>query len=162
MQTSQNQKVKNSGAWMAKKQHVKRKQIKRSQQANTWVILGVLVLVALLGYGAWRLFSPSAAMPKEIGADEAYQKYQQGAFLLDVRTPEEWDDFHAVGATLIPLDELPNRVSEVPQDREIVVVCRSGNRSQQGRDILLGVGYQQVSSMAGGMNAWRDAGYPVE
>lgn len=81
---------------------------------------------------------------------------------MDVRTTEEWNDFHAVGATLIPLDELPNRLSEVPRDRIIVVVCRSGNRSQQGRDILLNAGYKQVTSMTGGMNAWRDAGYPIE
>jgi rhodanese-related sulfurtransferase len=154
--------VKNSGAWMAKKRGVNRQQMIRSQQAKTWMILGVVILVALLGYGAWRLLSPTAGLPKEISVDEAYQKVQQGAFLLDVRTTEEWNDFHAVGATLIPLDELPNRLSEVPRDRIIVVVCRSGNRSQQGRDILLNAGYKQVTSMTGGMNAWRDAGYPIE
>ena len=101
-------------------------------------------------------------MASEISVQEAYQKFQQGAFLLDVRTPEEWNDFHAVGATLLPLEELPNRLSEVPRDREIVVVCRSGNRSQEGRDILRKAGYERVTSIAGGMNAWRDAGYPVE
>ena len=51
---------------------------------------------------------------------------------------------------------------EVPRDREIVVVCRSGNRSQQGRDILLNAGYTQVTSMQGGLNEWRASGYPVE
>jgi rhodanese-related sulfurtransferase len=53
-------------------------------------------------------------------------------------------------------------VSEVPRDKEIVVVCRSGNRSQQGRDILLDAGFAQVTSMTGGLNEWRAKGYPIE
>ena len=61
--------------------------------------------------------------------------YQNGAFVLDVRTVEEWNEFHAPDSTLIPLDQLASRLNEVPRDRQIVVVCRSGNRSQQGRDI---------------------------
>jgi rhodanese-related sulfurtransferase len=50
-------------------------------------------------------------------------------------------------------------VNELPRDQEIVVVCRSGNRSQQGRDILLQAGFTQVTSMAGGLSQWRSAGY---
>jgi rhodanese-related sulfurtransferase len=53
-------------------------------------------------------------------------------------------------------------LNEVPRDRQIVVVCRSGNRSQQGRDILLNAGFEQVTSMTGGLNEWRASGYPVE
>ncbi|HSN95498.1 MAG TPA: rhodanese-like domain-containing protein, partial [Anaerolineaceae bacterium] len=55
---------------------------------------------------------------------------------------------------------LENRLVEVPKDTKIVVVCRSGNRSAQGRDILLKAGYENVTSMAGGMNDWVAAGYP--
>lgn len=102
------------------------------------------------------------SLPTEISVDEAYDKYQQGIFLLDVRTQEEWDDFHAPGTTLIPLDELEGRLDELPKGEEIVVVCRSGNRSQAGRDILLSNGFDQATSVAGGLNAWREAGYPVE
>jgi rhodanese-related sulfurtransferase len=81
-----------------------------------------------------------------------------GAFILDVRQPEEWNEVHISGATLIPLGDLASRVDEVPTDQEVVVVCRSGNRSQQGRDILLSAGYEQVTSMAGGINQWSSAG----
>jgi rhodanese-related sulfurtransferase len=81
---------------------------------------------------------------------------------LDVRTQEEWNEFHAPNTTLIPLDQLASRLNEVPTDREIVVVCRSGNRSQQGRDILLNAGFEQVTSMTGGLNEWQASGYPVE
>ena len=59
------------------------------------------------------------------------------------------------------LGELASRVAEVPADRDVVVVCRSGNRSAQGRDILLGAGYAAVTSMAGGMNDWAGSGRPV-
>ncbi|PIV26809.1 MAG: rhodanese-like domain-containing protein [Anaerolineae bacterium CG03_land_8_20_14_0_80_58_20] len=87
---------------------------------------------------------------------------QGGAFMLDVRELSEWNEFHAPVATLIPLGELASRVNELPRDRKIVVVCRSGNRSQQGRDILLAAGFMQVTSMDGGMNAWQTSGYPIE
>ena len=82
--------------------------------------------------------------------------------VLDVRTLEEWNEFHAPNTTLIPLDQLMSRLSEVPRDKEIVVVCRSGNRSQQGREILLNAGFKQVTSMTGGLNEWRAKGYPIE
>jgi rhodanese-related sulfurtransferase len=57
---------------------------------------------------------------------------------------------------------LESRLAELPEDEPIVVVCRSGNRSQAGRDILLANGYEPATSMEGGLNAWRDAGYPIE
>jgi rhodanese-related sulfurtransferase len=79
-----------------------------------------------------------------------------------VRTVEEWDEYHVPGSTLIPLDQLNKHLAEVPQDKEVVVVCRSGNRSATGRDLLLKAGYPQVTSLAGGLKAWRDAGKPVE
>jgi rhodanese-related sulfurtransferase len=97
-----------------------------------------------------------------ISVTEAYNLYQNGAFFLDVRTQEEWNEYHAPNATLIPLDQLPSRLNELPHDRQIVVVCRSGNRSQQGRDILLNAGFKQVTSMSGGLNEWRANNYPIE
>jgi rhodanese-related sulfurtransferase len=102
------------------------------------------------------------ALPAEVSVAEAVTKREAGAFILDVRTPEEWNEFHVPGSTLIPIDELPKRVAEVPKDQEVVVVCRSGNRSATGRDVLLKAGYPQVTSLAGGLTAWRSAGKPVE
>ncbi len=79
-----------------------------------------------------------------------------------MRTPEEWNDGHVPGATLIPLDELEARLSELPQDEDIVIICRSGNRSAAGRDILLSAGFDSVTSVAGGFNEWMANGYPSE
>lgn len=103
----------------------------------------------------------SAALPVEITPAQAAQMQSEGAFILDVRQPDEWTEGHIEGATLIPLDELGNRLNEIPKDSKVVVVCRSGNRSAQGRDLLLLNGFTQVTSMAGGMNAWVSAGFPV-
>ncbi|MCJ7710454.1 MAG: rhodanese-like domain-containing protein [Chloroflexi bacterium] len=102
-----------------------------------------------------------AALAAEVSVDEASQLRDAGAFMLDVREPDEWAAGHIEGATLIPLGELASRVAEVPADRQVVVVCRSGNRSAQGRDVLLGAGLPSVTSMAGGMNDWSGSGKPV-
>ena len=125
-------------------------------------ILAVVALVVFLLLQMGGAGTNTSSLPSEISVSDAYTKYQSGAFVLDVRTQEEWNEFHAPNTTLIPLDQLPARLNEVPKDREIVVVCRSGNRSQEGRDILLNAGFQQVSSMTGGLNEWRDSGYPIE
>ena len=127
------------------------------------VQLAMVVFVAFIIYLiASAGGSGSSGLAREVSTDEAYQMYQQtGTFVLDVRTQEEWDEYHAPNTTLIPLDQLQNRLSEVPKDREILVVCRSGNRSQQGRDILLAAGYN-ATSMTGGLKEWYAKGYPIE
>jgi len=101
------------------------------------------------------------SLPAEITLKQAKERFDDGTFLLDVRTPEEWNEMHVEGAVLIPLDELPNRLAEVPKDEPVMVICRSGNRSQAGRDILKNAGFQQVTSVAGGINQWNGAGYPT-
>ena len=119
------------------------------------VVLVVYLIASASGSGTGRL-------ARDISVDEAYQMYQQsGTFVVDVRTQEEWDEYHAPNTTLIPLDQLQSRLSEVPKDKKILVVCRSGNRSQQGRDILLSAGYN-ATSMTGGLNEWYAKGYPIE
>ncbi|MCB9135036.1 MAG: rhodanese-like domain-containing protein [Anaerolineales bacterium] len=135
---------------------------RNANQFQLWWVIAAVVVLALGGYWYFqRANSSSSSFPKEISVTEAFQKYESGTFLLDVRTPEEWNDYHIDNTTLIPLDELPNRLSEVPKDQEVVVVCHSGNRSGQARDILLDAGYTQVTSMAGGMIAWNNAGYAL-
>lgn len=136
----------------------------RTPSAQIAVLLVVaLVVFLLLQMGGRNNNTPAAnTLASTITVNEAYNLYQNGAFVLDVRTLEEWNEFHAPNTTLIPLDQLASRLNEVPRDRQIVVVCRSGNRSQQGRDILLNAGFTQVTSMSGGLNEWRASGFPIE
>ena len=146
---------------MSKKKTSQRKSKKQTKQNQnlTWAVLGI-ILVLVIGAFVFQQNSPaaSATFPREISVAEAASMRDAGAFILDVRQPEEWNEVHIPGATLIPLGELASRVNEVPKDQEVVVVCRSGNRSAQGRDILLQAGFEQVTSMAGGMNQWSAAG----
>ena len=102
-----------------------------------------------------------SSLPAEISVDEAAKLDQKDWFFLDVREPSEWEEAHISYATLIPLGELTSRLSEIPKDKNIIVVCRSGNRSAVGRDLLLNSGFANVTSMAGGMNSWQVQGHPV-
>jgi len=120
-------------------------------------LLGILTLMTACGSSS----SGNGSLPSEISVEQAHEKYDAGVFFLDVRTPEEWDAVHIPNTTLIPLDELSSRTNELPKDQEIVVVCRSGNRSQQGRDILKSAGFEQVTSMSGGVTQWSANGYPT-
>ena len=97
----------------------------------------------------------------DISVNDVSKKMGGDAFILDVRQPDEYVQGHVPGAVLIPLDTLPNRLSEVPKDKEIIVVCRTGVRSAQGRDILKDAGFENVHSMTGGITAWIKQGYPV-
>ena len=127
-----------------------------------WILLAVVV-VAAISVGVALLGQQPAAvqMPDEITAAQAAASRDQGALILDVRQPEEWAQIHIPGAVLIPLGDLPTRLKEVPKDREVVVVCRTGHRSAQGRDILRQAGYTHVTSMAGGVTAWQAQGLPT-
>ncbi|MBU1662037.1 MAG: rhodanese-like domain-containing protein [Chloroflexi bacterium] len=130
----------------------------------------VAVIVIVLAGAVWAFLSHNSsdadaaqdALPATVSADEAYQLYQDGAFFVDVRTLEEWDEYHIPGTTLIPLDELGIRIDEIPRDQIIVVVCGLGPRSQIGYDILVRAGFPQVTSMSGGLESWAAAGHPLE
>jgi rhodanese-related sulfurtransferase len=128
---------------------------------GTWGLvglLGVLVVFAVLYFSG----ALSSGMSAEISVAEAYKLYPDGAFFLDVREVVEWEAGHVPDTTNIPLSEMESRLSELPEDQDIVVICRSGNRSAEGRDILLDAGFKNVTSMAGGVSDWKDAGYPYD
>ena len=105
--------------------------------------------------------SKEAVLPRAVSAAEAYALYQNGAFFLDVRSQEEWDALRVENAALIPLEQLPDRLNELPKDETIVVICTAGGRSASGRDVLLEAGFTQVTSLSGGLDEWIASGYPV-
>ena len=83
------------------------------------------------------------------------------AFLLDVREDEEWTAGHIPGAVHVPMMEIPARADEVPDDRDVVVVCRVGSRSAQVVAYLRQNGWDRVINLDGGMAAWDRAGRPM-
>lgn len=95
----------------------------------------------------------------EVDASEAARLADAGqVLLLDVREHDEWDAGHAPQATHVPLGDLV--ASTVPQDRPVVAVCRSGNRSGKAAVALAAAG-RDVRNLAGGMTAWAAAGLPL-
>ena len=134
-----------------------------SSDRRDWPLIIAAVLVILGINYLYQRKNPQQPVPvgNSISVEQAYQKYNEGVFLLDVRDSEEWSEFHIPDTTLIPLGELEERLSELPKDEEIIVVCRSGNCSLEGRDILQKNGFTQVSSMEGGLKDWQAAGYPT-
>jgi rhodanese-related sulfurtransferase len=82
---------------------------------------------------------------------------QDELFLLDVREPAEWDVGHIEGSVHIPMSQLGVRQEELPTDRTILAVCRSGNRSGMVTQALQRAGYQ-AENLDGGVLAWRSDG----
>lgn len=80
--------------------------------------------------------------------------------LLDVREQAEWDAGHIEGAVHIPMTELNTRQGEIPADRTIVCVCRSGQRSAMVTQALVGAGYD-AHNLEGGMLAWAESRHPI-
>jgi rhodanese-related sulfurtransferase len=95
-----------------------------------------------------------------VTVSEAAALQGQGAVLVDVREKFEWNAGHVPGASFIPLGQLSRRLSDLPQDKQIVLVCRTGNRSAQATAMLSAAGLH-AANLTGGMAAWARAGQPV-
>jgi rhodanese-related sulfurtransferase len=98
----------------------------------------------------------------DITIEELKERMDKGEalHLFDVREEYEFDEFN-IGATLIPLGELPDRLDEIThlKNEEILIHCRSGARSGRAKDYLTAEGYTNVRNVLGGMMAWQAAGY---
>jgi rhodanese-related sulfurtransferase len=96
----------------------------------------------------------------EVSAEDGHQMVEDGALLLDVREADEWDAGHAPEALWIPMGELQARVAELPADRRIVAICRTGARSGVVAGALNAAGYDAVN-LEGGMRAWAAEDFSV-
>jgi rhodanese-related sulfurtransferase len=120
------------------------------------------------GFRAWesaglrvaRAATPDASAAPEVGARTAAALVAAGALLLDVREPDEWQAGHVAQAWLLPMGQVARHRSDLPPDRRIVVVCRSGGRSAAVAEALRAWGFDAVN-LSGGMTAWAVAGLPV-
>ncbi len=103
---------------------------------------------------------PAVTVTELHAAIKSGEKY----YLLDVRTPEEFDDAH-VGVThaLIPYDIVDQHVDRLPVDKSIPIycICRSGRRSAYSTQFLRSIGYERVFNVTGGIIAWAKLGYEV-
>src|SRR5918992_1225700 len=108
---------------------------------------------------------PMAQGPvREITPQEAEQLIAQGAVLIDTRELQEWNAGHLEGATLVPPAQVGERIEQVAPDKTkpVVVYCAAGARSMRAALQMAAMGYQNVSSVAGGIGVWKQEGRPVE
>jgi rhodanese-related sulfurtransferase len=96
----------------------------------------------------------------EIDVEALAKLHADGATVIDVRNPDEYEAGHVPGARLIPLPEVAERVDEVPEGEPVYVICAMGGRSRRACEFLLGQG-RDVTNVAGGTNGWIEAGRPV-
>jgi sulfur-carrier protein adenylyltransferase/sulfurtransferase len=94
-----------------------------------------------------------------ITVEELKQKLDlgEGVTLLDVREPHEWPISDLPESVKIPLGQLPQRYSELAQDADLVVYCRTGGRSAQAVQFLQQRGYGRAANLTGGINRWAEA-----
>jgi len=100
------------------------------------------------------------AAPPEVDLDAFASALGEGATVLDVRNPDEYEVAHVPGAVLIPLGELDARHSEIPAGNPLYVICAAGGRSLTAAAALVEAGYPAVS-VAGGTNGWIERGGEV-
>jgi phage shock protein E len=106
--------------------------------------------------------SPAAAEVTREGFMQRWAKRDEHLKLLDVRSQEEFAAGHLPGATNIPLDQLPARLSELKTNDQIVVYCLSGARSAQAVDFLRQQSFQHIEHLTGDFTEWQASGLPVE
>lgn len=131
-------------------------------QQNIWLILlAVISGFMLMGGGLRGRLSGF----KQIGPQEAVMLFNhEDALVLDVREPSEWADGHIAKARHIPLRQLKDKLGELEKHKgkPIIAVCRSGNRSVHACSVLKRAGFEKLHNLAGGMQAWDQAGLPKE
>ena len=101
---------------------------------------------------------------KEICPTTTMGKVKEGALMVDVRREDEVASvtYDVPNYMNIPLDQLENRINEIPKDQEIVMVCRSGGRSLKATYFLMNAGYENVSNMSGGIIKWVSKKFPAK
>ena len=99
---------------------------------------------------------------QDISLDQAKEFFENGTTFIDIREPEEFQQDRIPGATLLPMSEMNTRLQELPKDEEVVLYCRTGNRSSYVLDILSANGYNNLMHLDGGIQAWYNSGLPVD
>jgi rhodanese-related sulfurtransferase len=126
----------------------------------------VMVVVAIVAIAA-ALYTPKLLHWGEDYGDVTVQEASKligdkaELVILDVRTVSEYNDGHIEGAINIPVEELANRLSELNKNDELLVYCRTGNRSTTAVNILKDAGFTKIYHMYEGISVWIQQGYPV-
>jgi len=124
------------------------------------LFIALAVVVAMLVYS---YIGDKIAGFKTVSADEAIRLYNDDAFVLDVRSSNEYKEGFIGEATNVAVGDLSNNLNKLPTDKEkpVLVYCLSGGRSARAAGTLVKNGYTQVNNLRGGITAWKAANLPV-
>ncbi len=137
---------------------------------STFMIVAMLLVMPVLSGCGNSSSAPAAEQanglpaPGNISPEDYQNSFVQKKvphLLIDVRTPEEYASGLIAGAINIPVEQIAQRLSEVPKDQPVVLYCHSGNRSHQAAQILEGADYAQIYDL-GGISQWQSVGMPVQ
>lgn len=104
-----------------------------------------------------------SAQFKSIPSETYLEQFHPGDHtLVDIREPYEWATGHLPGAIHIPMNDVPDRLSEIPTDKPVVIVCEHGSRSLRVAQFLIDEDYTDVYDMQDGTHGWRVKGLPIE
>jgi phage shock protein E len=128
------------------------------RKSSRFVLSGLAALIAATAIAGEPATAPQVTQEALL---ERQARNDAELFVLDVRTPEEFAAGHVPGAVNVPHDQLASRLAEVPRDKDVVVYCRTGRRSQIATDLLAANGYKRVAHLQGDMVAWQEKARPV-
>ncbi|TDL78844.1 rhodanese-like domain-containing protein [Peribacillus frigoritolerans] len=113
-----------------------------------YILIGLLLLFII------KRFIPAKGI-KSISVEQLkIELKNRNKQLIDVRTPEEFKGNHLKGFTNIPIHQLTQKANQLSKDKEVIVICQSGMRSQKASKTLKKLGFKEVTNVKGGMNAW--------
>ncbi len=138
------------------------------QTKKFWQLLLILLVLVTALVGCGGQAAPAVEVQEVVNLPVDLEietvnnlRQRDDVYLLDVREDFEYAEGHIPNTTLVSLGTIPDSLDEIPRDKTVIVVCRSGNRSNQATQFLREQGFDNVHNMLGGMNAWQQAGYDV-
>ncbi|MBM3291938.1 rhodanese-like domain-containing protein [Candidatus Bathyarchaeota archaeon] len=131
---------------------------------NLYLII-VIILLSISVYILQLQIDRGKGFPTygDVTIQQAYEliKMKPDLVIVDVRSKQEYDSGHIEKAILIPVDEFDRRVAELSKDDDLLIYCRTGNRSSQAVNILKLKGYTRIYHMKDGILGWNQAGFPL-
>ena len=130
--------------------------------AEQWMLFAAFIVLSSLLIRSWVL--PGLSGIKNVGVTDAVRMLNDDeALVLDVRLEKEYLAAHIKGSRHIPVGAIAARVSEISKfrDKPVLVTCQTGNRSTHAAQILKKQGFENVTNLSGGLNAWMSANMPV-
>ncbi len=117
--------------------------------SGIWILLAIIVVYFVMKFARNKKF-------QNIPVDQLanWVKADINRVVVDVREVGEYTDGHFPGAINIPLSTLSNKLGNIPKDKDVALVCRSGNRSMQAARVLKSNGYQKIWNVSRGMSGW--------